>query len=86
MPGHTHTRRPARRFNHPAVAYASVLAVLGTVLTFAGVGISVAESTDAYRPYAWVPRLLAAASVVLIAAALFRILRRLLFTRRRHGG
>ncbi len=84
MPTPTHTRKTMRLFNHPAFVYAVALAALGLVLTFALIGISVAEEADPYRGYAWVPRLLAGASVLLIVTTLFRILRRLLLPRRKH--
>ncbi len=84
MPAKTYTRKTDGPFNHPAVVYAAALAVLGLVLAFAWIGVSVTEEAEAYQGYAWVPRLLAGASALLIATTLFRILRRLLFTRRRH--
>jgi hypothetical protein len=85
MPSQKDARKSDRRFNHPALGYAVALAALGLVLAFAWLGISVAGESEASRPYVWVPRLLAAASGLLIAATVFRLLRRLLFTRRKHG-
>jgi hypothetical protein len=53
-----------------------VLALLGTILCFALVGLSVAKESEAYQPFIWVPRLLAILSGFLIATILWRIIRR----------
>jgi fumarate reductase subunit D len=63
--------------NHPALVYTLVLAVLGFVLFFGLIGISVARESAATIPHSWVPRLLVIASGFLIATTLYRIIRRI---------
>lgn len=77
-PGWSSTsRRPAFWLNHPALVYSLVLALLGALLFFGLIGISVAREAEATLPYIWVPRLLVIVTGFLIATTLYRIIRRI---------
>ena len=54
-----------------------ILAVLGALLFFGLIGISVAREAEAALPHIWVPRLLVIVSGFLIATTLYRIIRRI---------
>jgi fumarate reductase subunit D len=71
------SRRPTFWLNHPALVYSIVLALLGALLFFGLIGMSVARETEAYFAYIWVPRLLVIVSGFLIATTLYRIIRRI---------
>jgi hypothetical protein len=60
----------------PGLVVSAALVLLGLVLGFGLIGISVARESDLYHAYLWVPGLLAAASAFLIIAILFRLIRR----------
>lgn len=75
------TRNPLHFLTPAAVAAAVLLAALSALLVFGLIGVSVAEEFESYRGYIWVPRLLVAASAILIAAVLGCFLRRRLFRR-----
>ena len=70
-------KRSAFWVNHPALVYSLVLTLLGAVIAFGLVGISVARDSETTLPYIWVPRLLIIACGVLIATTLHRLIRRL---------
>jgi hypothetical protein len=51
--------------------------LLGALLFFGLIGISVAREAEATVPHSWIPRLLVIASGFLIATTLYRIIRRI---------
>lgn len=61
---------------HPAVGVSLALLALSALLVFGLIGLSVARAEEAFRGYAWVPRLLVIASAGLILTTLVRLLRR----------
>jgi hypothetical protein len=61
---------------HPVVGVSLALLALAAVLVFGLIGASVAREVEAYRGYAWVPRLLVTVSGVLMIGFLVRALRR----------
>jgi hypothetical protein len=61
---------------HAAAARTLMLALLAAVFVFGLIGIAVARDEEAYRAFIWVPRLLVAASGLLIVASLVRAVRR----------
>jgi uncharacterized membrane protein len=79
MPPSTSQLTPSRKSLiyrlHPAVGAALAFAALSAILLFGLIGLSVARE-EAYRDYAWVPRLLVIASAGLILITLVRIFRR----------
>ncbi|MCU0603750.1 MAG: hypothetical protein MUC33_13935 [Desulfobacterales bacterium] len=62
---------------HPAVSLSFALLALIAVLIFGAIGVSVAQEVEAYRGYAWVPRLLMIVSAALMVCLLVRLLRRM---------
>lgn len=62
---------------HPAVSVSLALLALVAVLIFGAIGASVAQEVEAYRGYAWVPRLLMIVSALLMVCILARVLRRM---------
>ncbi len=61
---------------HAAAARTLVLVLLAAVFVFGLIGIAVAHGEEAYRAFVWVPRLLVAASGLLIFISLVRAVRR----------
>ncbi|MFO7708603.1 MAG: hypothetical protein R6V84_10560 [Desulfobacterales bacterium] len=72
----TPSRKPLILRLPPVLSVSLALLLLAAVLTFGVVGASVAQEVEAYRGYAWVPRLLVMISSVLMVCVLVRALRR----------
>jgi NADH:ubiquinone oxidoreductase subunit 6 (subunit J) len=62
--------------NLPVLVHTVVLVILGAILVFGLIGISVARESATSLPHIWVPGTLAIASGLLIAIALYRFIRR----------
>jgi hypothetical protein len=63
-------------FFRPGFVVSAALVLLGLVLGFGLIGISVARESGHPQAYLWIPGLLAAASAVLIIGILLRLVRR----------
>jgi len=68
--------RSGSPLTHPLLIHAVVLGSLGAILAYGLAGLSISGESAAWKPHAWVPRLLVIASAFLIATTLYRLIRR----------